>query len=260
LAIAAFLALVLTASSAHAEIIIDLTTYGASGSSQGAKFVQVNPQPTGTGFVDPFVRIQRTGTESGYNTDGQIEFDTKDQGGHNWTHALLLSNLNPVMLNGTAYYEFILDVNESANDAERLLSLNDFRLYLGDAPNLTNWNDGFGANSQKVYDIDAAGNTTVELDYKLNSGSGSGDMSVFVPVSLFQGYGPQYQWVYLYSAFGQPNGSSAGFEEWWAKTVAPAPPPVGAVPAPPAVVLAGVGLACCLLGRALRRKTLVPVT
>jgi hypothetical protein len=35
-------------------------------------------------------------------------------------------------------------------------------------------------------------------------------------------------------------------------------PPVGAVPAPPAVVLAGVGVACCLFGRAFRRKTLAP--
>src|SRR5262245_62227558 len=87
-AVAGLLVLTATASSARAEIIIDLTAYGASGSSQGAHFFQVNPQPTGTGFVDPFVRIQRTGTERGYNTEGQIEFDTKDQGGHNWTHAL----------------------------------------------------------------------------------------------------------------------------------------------------------------------------
>jgi hypothetical protein len=37
----------------------------------------------------------------------------------------------------------------------------------------------------------------------------------------------------------------------------PPPPPVGAVPAPPAAVLAGVGVVCCLLGRS-RRKTLAP--
>jgi hypothetical protein len=37
----------------------------------------------------------------------------------------------------------------------------------------------------------------------------------------------------------------------------PPPPPPG-IPAPPAVVLAGVGVVCCLFNRAFRRKTLAP--
>ena len=122
------------------------------------------------------------------------------------------------------------------------------RLYLGDRPDLSGFNDGFGADSVKVYDLDAAGNTTIEMNYRLNSGSGSGDMFAFVPVSDFQGFGSQFQYVYLYSAFGDPNGSNAGFEEWAALKGPNSPPPKG-VPAPPGLVLAGMGFGTLLLGR-----------
>jgi len=241
------------ASSKSSATVLDLTSPGAHADSQGALFFQADPQPTGTGVIQPFVRIQRTGTERGYNTDARpVEFDTKDQ--NQWTHSLSLASLSPVSINGTAYYQFLLDVNESGSDTKRLLSMNDFRVYLGDSPSLTGWNDGFGTHSVKVYDLDAAGNSRVELDYKLNSGSGSGDMFVFIPVSKFQGYAAQYQYVYLYSAFGQPHGSDAGFEEWAAKTSSSISPPPGggggsAVPAPPGLVLAGMGFGCLLLGR-----------
>jgi len=251
--VATLVAAVLLPSVAKAEVI-DLTTAGSSGSSQGALFYQAS-QSTGTGSLDPFLRIQRSGTERGYNTEGQIQFDTKDQGGHNWTHALPLNTMTPVTLNGIQYYQFLLDVNESGNDKNRLLSINDFRLYLGDARDLTDWNDGFGTHSVKVYDLDAGpkGDTTIELDYKLNSGSGSGDMYAYVPVSLFQRNDSQFPFVYLYSAFGDPNGSNAGFEEWASLNKNQTTP--NGVPAPPGVVLAGMGIGGLLLGRLrFRRK------
>ena len=49
------------------------------------------------------------------------------------------------------------------------------------------------------------------LNYTLNSGSGSGDLWVFVKKSLFGG---SKSWVYLYSKFGDPNGNNDGYEEW----------------------------------------------
>ena len=209
-------------------------------------------------MINPFVRIQRTGTERGYNTDGRpVEFDTKDQ--NQWTHSLPLSSLSAETINGTAYYKFLLDINETATDKGKLLSMDDFRLYLGDRPDLLGWNDGFGADSKKIYDIDAGpdGNTRVDLNYKLNHGSGSGDMFVYVPVADFQGFGSQFQYVYLYSAFGNPHSSDAGFEEWWAQTgpsVTPPSPPPNGVPAPPSVVLAGLALGGLGLRRLVRRR------
>ena len=256
--VAAIAATALLPSSARADSL-SLTSPGAVVTANGALFYQANPQPTGTGFIDPFVRIQRTGTESGYNTDGQIEFDTKDQGGHNWTHSLPLSTLQATTINGVQYYQFLLDINEAANDTKRLLSLNEVQIYLGDSGSLTGFKDGIGfaGHSKPVYDLDGAGDKTIELDYKLNSGSGSGDMFLYVPTSLFTQYNTnKYSFVYLYSAFGQPNGSDAGFEEWAAvKKPQPQQPP-SVVPAPPGLVLAGVGFGCLLLGRfRIRRPT-----
>src|SRR5207237_2020334 len=90
-ATAAFL--LLASAPARAEYVINLTSAGSSGTSQGALYEQADPQPTGTGVINPFVRIQRTGTERGYNTDGRpVEFDTKDQ--NQWTHSLPLSSLS----------------------------------------------------------------------------------------------------------------------------------------------------------------------
>lgn len=249
------------AEAAFVSTTIDLTTEGSTGTSQGALFYQDDPKPTGTGYIDPFVRIQMTGTERGYNTDARpVEFDTKDE--NQWTHSLLLNTLGAVTIGSTDYYKFSLDINEEGGPVGSLLSMNDFRIYLGNSGSLTGWNDGFGANSVKVYDIDAetTGNktidVTVELNYRLGHGSGSGDMSVYIPVALFQGHGSQFQYVYLYSSFGNPNQSDAGFEEWWTQTGSPVPPPPppGAVPAPPGILLALAGVGTTLLGRGFRRR------
>src|SRR5205823_5613097 len=97
-----------------------------------------------------------------------------------------------------------------------------------------------------------------ELNYKFNSGSGSGDLFVFVPTSYFAPYaGSPYKYLYLYSAFGDPNPSDAGFEEWatFKGTNPTNPPPVtNPVPAPPSVVLAGLALGGLAFRRVFRRK------
>lgn len=207
---------------------LDLTGgIGLSGTINDAIFTSVDPQPMGTGFIDPFVRIQRnpsnpSGAEAGYNTDGQEEFETKDAGGHNWTHSLKLSNLQE---DENGYYTFTLDVNETKPGA--LISLDELQLFVQNKGNLTgavlnadgkitHWKNGaLAANC--VYDMDAApaGDSSVLLNYFLNHGSGSGDMTVKIHKSVFTGG----QYVYLYSKFGADiagAGAEAGFEEWTA--------------------------------------------
>src|SRR5262245_16269480 len=117
---------------APAVNVFDLTFDGATATVNNAIFRQVDPQPTGTGFIDPFVRIQRSpsnpsGMEQGYNTDGIEEFDTKDAGGHNWNHSLKLANLQEV--NG--YYQFTLDINETKPGT--LLSLDELQIFVQSA-------------------------------------------------------------------------------------------------------------------------------
>lgn len=235
---------------ANAETI-DLTKVGSSGTAGGALFTTTETQPTGTGVLDPFVRIQMTGTERGYNTDARpIEFDTKDQ--NQWTHSLNLNAMALEKLNGKSYYKFLLDINEEGNRTGKLLSLNDLHVHLGNSPSLTGYNDGFGENSVSVFNLDAGTDITIELNSKLNHGSGSGDMFAYIPVSNFAGFDSDYQWVYLYSAFGTPNESDSGFEEW-AASVDIKKPDIVHAPTPSTTLLAVIGLGC-VAARMFRRR------
>src|SRR4051812_34969824 len=58
---------VLGAAAGAAEL--DLSTYGSAGSINGAYFAQDNRGPAGTGYIDPFLRIQASGEEQGYNSN-----------------------------------------------------------------------------------------------------------------------------------------------------------------------------------------------
>src|SRR3954468_18762573 len=75
----AFLLAALSATSAaRAAIVIDLTTRGSQGTINGAIYKQVDPQPTGTGVINSFLRLQAKDVEQGYNTDHRpVEFDEK---------------------------------------------------------------------------------------------------------------------------------------------------------------------------------------
>jgi len=257
--------LVATTAPATADFSINLTAANSEGTSQGAIFRQRFDQPTGTGVFNPFVRIDipgNNGIERGYNTDARpVEFETKDE--NQWTHSVLLGTLTPVKVNGVDYYRFDLDINEPGSDNKSPISLNDFRVFLGNSPSLTGWNNGFGANAVEVYnlDLDSRGNGTVELDAKLVDdsnppGSGVADMSAFVPVTYFQNRGSQFQYVYLYSAFGNPNLADAGYEEWRVLGGRNPRDFLEGAPAPPAAVLALIGLVGCGFGGYLRRRHL----
>jgi hypothetical protein len=199
---------------------LDLTTPGASGflptdpNGVGAFFQQVDPQSTGTGVIDPFVRLQATGTEQGYNTDYRpLEFDEKTDA--TFTHSLKLSAIPQEKIDGVWYRKFLLDVNETLPG--KLLSLD--QLQISTAPSTKTLHgysaDGtYGGQATPRYDLDGAGDTSVLLNYALNHGSGSGDMFAYVPDSTFAGLNGNNTYVYLYSRFGDTAPSDAGFEEW----------------------------------------------
>ena len=75
----------------------------------------------------------------------------------------------------------------------------------------------------------------VTLDYNLNSGSGQGDMQMYVPLANFAGVAAT-DFLYLYSYFGHymPTDfqTGDGFEEWT----------VLKVPTPGSVAVFGVGV------------------
>ena len=194
------------APSAGQAAVVDLTTAGSSGTVNGAIFEQIDPQATGSGVIDPFVRVSTNDTiEEGYNTSGRpLEFD--ENSSPIFTHDLLLSDVPIVDIGGTLYRQFLLDINQTLPGS--LLSLDEIQIYQSNTAGLhSGFPAGFGT---LVYDLDAGGDNWIKLDYALNSGSGSGDMFAYIPNSLFTGD----TYLYFYSLFGENFGNNDGFEEW----------------------------------------------
>lgn len=216
---------------------IDLTTAGSSGTLNGALFQQANPQPTGTGVIDPFVRLQSNGSEQGYNTDDRpTQFDEKTD---IHTHSLQLSDVGAVTLSGVTYREFLLDINEPRNATSGLITLDKMQLFLSGSKSNTYPNLG-----TKVYDL-GAGNSVL-LNASLTHGSGSGDMFALVPESAFANH-PGTDYLYLYSHF---TGGAGGFEEWASMGTGGCTPPVTpSVPEPATATLSLAALSMLGLRR-----------
>jgi len=202
-------AALLLATSAHATIVDLTTSANASGDINGALFFASDQQAAGTGFIDPFLRVQASPTEQGYNTDGGFPFDDKNP--HNFQHSVLLSSLMQFNLNGTEYFKFTLDANQSGA-SNHTFTMTQLQIYTANSGSLlpTSLNaDGTIALGSLVYNMNAGGTTNTVVTTA--TGSGKYDAVVYVPVSLFN---LSDKFVYLFFA-GQGNG---GFEEWNAAT------------------------------------------
>lgn len=196
---------------------VDLTTAGSSGSINGAIFQQSNPQPTGCGVISDFLRIQaHSGSvEQGYNSDARpVQFDEKTS--QTFTHSIHLNDIPIVLVNGVAYREFLLGINQS--NSAPLLSLDKLELFLGSAGNLSGYDAGTGtlAGLTAMYDMNAGGGSNwVALNASLTHGNGSGDMYLLVPDRLFVTTAANPNpFVYVYSEFGVNYGANGGFEQW----------------------------------------------
>lgn len=255
--------LTISAASLHATTIVDLTSVGASGTINGAIYQQIDAQSTGTGTIDSFAQIQAQGNndeQSGYNTTVN---NTLDNGApDNFNHSITLSEVPVVNISNTNYREFLLDINEADQGpaSGRFISLDEVQLFMGGtANNSVETLSGSGIlqhDGTLIYQMDAGMDNWVALDFQLNSGSGSGDMFLFVPDSLFAAFGPT-DVVTLYSEFGQQGvdpsdgmggnfignfGSSAGFEEWAVRVI------------PEPATLASLAIGLCCLGSYRRRQ------
>jgi hypothetical protein len=209
----------------HAAIL-DLTGSTSSGTVNGGFFTRTDNQSTGTGVIDPFVRLSGGSLIEGYNATARPvmpDVNTSPQ----FTRDLKLSQIpivtNPSGQTGT-FYEFLLDINQTS--ANPKISLYEIELYTaGTALSTANTYAALTGAATKKWDLDSGppntdGDSRIELDYSLNAGSGSGDLFAYIPVSAFAGV-PTDNYLYLFSAFGDPTVNNDGFEEWAVRTPTP---------------------------------------
>lgn len=231
-------AVVLPASLGAVTTTIDLTSTpvppGTSVTTDGGViYSQTDQQPTGTGYIKPFLRVQGNSSAhslvtDGYNTDDAKEKNPMWDKSYPWTHDLMLSDLQAT----DGYYCFLLDANQEGDDPK--LTMSQFTIWVGDAAD--NSYDTKAALETAylghlIYDMvadDLSGDDIVGLDlavqntngFDANNGSGSGDLYVYIPTSLFASATGDY--LILYSEFGAGTyAQNDGFEEWAACTGVP---------------------------------------
>ena len=176
-----------------------------------AIFQFTQPQPTGTGVIDPFLRIQASPTEQGYNTSGGTPFD--DKAGP-WTHDIQFSDLQStaVNINGTTYFKIMVDLNEPNGD-KSTISLENLQFYTSATGSKTTTN--LASLGTLRYSMDTGGgDNQVLFDAGRNHGSGSGDAFFYIPASAFAGTNAN-DFVYMYVNMGNADMTTAGgFEEF----------------------------------------------
>src|SRR6266446_8251391 len=194
------------ASGAQATIV-DLINGDGPGTINGAMFEWVSSQSTGTGIIDPFLRVQADETEQGYNTSNPSPpFDDKTGV---FTHDVTFAELmtTEVTIGGQNYFKILLGINQTGDNPH--LSLDQLQFYTSPTGSLNTTNLSLLGTLRYSFSPGDA----VLLDASRNSGNGFGDMFAFIPVSAFAGTSLT-DFVYLYCHFGNTIASNDGFEEW----------------------------------------------
>lgn len=204
---AVILAVAALAPAAHA-VVLDLNA-SSSGTVNGALFELSSLRPAGTGVFNPFLTIQNSPWEQGYNSSSG-NFDTKRE--PQWNYEIRFSDLSVTRINGVDYVGFMVDVNEPNSANKAPISLDALRIFTSATlQNSTSVDsNGFFNGSLGTLRYDLGANTVLYNDR--NSGSGQADISIYIPLSFFAGAGAN-DYVYMYQRWGNTQSSEGGFEE-----------------------------------------------
>ena len=249
-AIALGCSLVASLSSVDA-ITLDLSTGVSAGGIINDAVYFADNAGSGTGVFGKedggsvFLRIQKTGSEHGYNTSANNVMDNKSDA---HTSDLLLSTLNQVTIGGEQYLAFLLDINESGTAED--ITLENLKVFSSSNAGLSFQTIGAlaaDASTSLIYEMD----DPLGIDHSVKiagHSSGVSDMGLFIPLSSFNN---SDEYIILYSSF---SSAESGFEEW-SRGAGSGPlddpgPPADVIPEPSSGVLGLLG--SCLLF--LRRK------
>lgn len=213
-----------TASASAAVYLLDAAGENAVVNFGKFTLLPTGRQPAGSGFFDPFVRLNdnggdNNGVEEGYNTGfgGGLSYpDATDP----FTRNFQLSELRKDTPAGTPANAFVfdLDMNEPGGGAQQYLALTELKIWVNDLPNL-NFSDlaDFGT---PIWDMDALENNAI-IFLDIGSGSGESDVEFLLPASALQNIaGVELDdYLYFYSKFAfaqdpEEGGPEGGFEEW----------------------------------------------
>ncbi len=220
-------------------LLVNKKPVGTSVGIGDAWFSSTDLQSTGTGVLRPFLKMQSNDpVEAGYNTDAKKVLNNVDS----WTSSLRLGWLADVMSpTDEVSKQFLLDFDHTGTQPP-FMQVTELEIRVGS--NLAHYAGSWPpSGSSLVYDLHTTDpDAVLQLDYRLDPGSGGGDMWVYIPSALFAGFSPNTN-VLLYSKF---NNNNDGPEEW-AVTMGPGV----VIPLPGAVVLGLLGLGAA--GMRLRR-------
>jgi len=164
---------------------------------------------TGTGVFNPFLSLQNTGEESGFNISTGV-LNTKQEG--QYTRTQRVSDLQTVVVNGSSYYSFLLDVNESNSTSGSKISIDSIKIYTSNSL-LTSFSS-LQSSGILQFNIDSSQDHTLLYD-DFNSGSGQGDVAFFIPTSALAGVASN-DYFYLYEKLGDTGGvfsTDSGYEK-----------------------------------------------
>lgn len=206
--IVASLGLAATLLATSHAVVVDLGSSG-SGTINGARFETGSIRPAGTGVFNPFLTIQNSPWQQGYNS-GTGNFDTKRE--PQWNHEIRFSDLQQTTINNVAYFGFAVDVNEPGGNKAGI-SLNGLSLWTSATvqTNQSTDGNGFFNGSLGTLRYDLGADNSVLYDDQ-NSGSGESDINIFIPVSFFAG-AQANDFVYMFQRWGNTDASQGGFEE-----------------------------------------------
>ena len=206
--LAASLALAAALLTTARATVLDLGSNG-SGFVDGAYFAVNSQHPTGTGVYNPFLTVQNNPWEQGYNSSTG-NFDTKRE--PQWNHEIRFSDLQVTNLNGIAYFGFSVDVNEPNGGNQAGISLIGLSIWTSATLQSSTSTDanGFFNGSLGALRYSLGGNSVLYNDQM--SGSGAGDINIYIPVSAFAGTQAN-DFVYMYQRWGNSDSSQGGFEE-----------------------------------------------